>query len=286
MIRPVVRHRPRRWARAAASSVGASLLAVAAATATSATSPIEPAEPFPGARLVFADEFDGTTLDTDRWNTCHWWDDEGCTIVTNDELEWYLPEQVTLADGLLHLTVEPGTVEASNGNTYHYVSGMVSTGPPVYLDPAKFAFTYGTVETRINAPAGVGHWAAVWLLAASSYHLPEIDLIEILGEDPAEMIMSFHPSEDEGERQQDRQRLSDEEFGDGWLDLRLDWYPGQLVWYVNGVELFRYEGADVPDEPMYVILNLAEGGIMPGAPTSETTFPASFLVDYVRVWQG
>ncbi len=277
--------RRRRVRVGAASSIAVCLLTVAGAAGTpAAASP--PAEPFPGARLVFADEFDGTTLDTERWNTCHWWDDDGCTIITNDELEWYLPEQVTVADGLLHLTVEPRTVEASNGNTYEYVSGMVSTGPPVYRDVPKFAFTYGTVETRVMAPHGVGHWAAVWLLAASSYHLPEIDIIELLGEDPAEMIMSFHPSDDEADRQQDRQRLTDEEYGDGWLDLRLDWYPGQIVWYVNGVELFRYEGADVPDEPLYLIFNLAEGGIMPGPPTPETSFPASFLVDYVRVWQG
>lgn len=243
-------------------------------------------EPFPAARLVFADEFDGEALDSERWNTCHWWDDEGCTIITNDELEWYVPEQVTVADGLLHLTVDRRTVEASNGNTYEYVSGMISSGPPVYRDTAKFAFTYGTVEARVHAPAGIGHWAAVWLLAASSYHLPEIDIVEILGEDPAEMVMSFHPSEGDGDRQQSRVRLPDEEFGDGWLDLRLDWYPGQLVWYVNGVELFRYEGADVPDEPMYVIVNLAEGGVSPGPPSAETVFPASLLVDYVRVWQG
>ena len=30
------------------------------------------------------------------WNTCHWWGDEGCTISSNDELEWYRPEQVSV----------------------------------------------------------------------------------------------------------------------------------------------------------------------------------------------
>lgn len=287
--------RPPRRVYALAAPAVAGLLAVGVAAPTIATdgSPAGPAPttlpgpppPFPGAQLIFADEFDAAPLDTTRWNTCHWWDDQGCTIVTNDELEWYLPEQVTLDGGYLHLVADRRAVDGTNGRHYDFVSGMVSSGPPVYLDPAKFAFTYGTVETRVRAPYGVGYWAAVWLLAASSYHLPEIDIVEILGADPAEMVMSFHPPEGTGDREQSSVRLSDEAFGDGWVTLRLDWAPGVLVWTVNGVESYRYEGDNVPQEPMYVIFNLAVGGVMPGPPAPETEFPATFLVDYVRVWQ-
>ena len=162
------------------------------------------APPFPDATLAFADEFDGTVLDEERWNRCHWWNDQGCSIITNDELQWYVPEQVTVADGLLHLTVAERSIVGTNGVAYEYVSGMVSSGPSVYRGESKFAFTYGTIEARINAPAGEGHWAALWLLAASSYHLPEIDVVEILGIDPAELIMSFHPPEGTGGREQTR----------------------------------------------------------------------------------
>ena len=52
-------------------------------------------------------------------------------------------------------------------------------------------------------------------------------------------------------------------------------------------DIWRVEAwvANLTDETFsQVIFNLAEGGIMPGPPTPETSFPASFLVDYVRVW--
>jgi beta-glucanase (GH16 family) len=39
------------------------------------------------------------------------------------------------------------------------------------------------------------------------------------------------------------------------------------------------------DHPFYILLNLAVGGDWPGAPNSETVFPAQMLVDYVRVYR-
>ena len=41
----------------------------------------------------------------------------------------------------------------------------------------------------------------------------------------------------------------------------------------------------VPDEPMYLLINLAVGGEWPGDPAPSTEFPAALEVDYVRIWQ-
>jgi beta-glucanase (GH16 family) len=43
--------------------------------------------------------------------------------------------------------------------------------------------------------------------------------------------------------------------------------------------------AQIPNKPMYLLLNLAVGGSWPGDPDASTVFPAEMLVDYVRVWQ-
>jgi beta-glucanase (GH16 family) len=39
------------------------------------------------------------------------------------------------------------------------------------------------------------------------------------------------------------------------------------------------------DQFFYVILNLAVGGNFDGNPQSDTIFPATMLIDYVRVYQ-
>ena len=42
-------------------------------------------------------------------------------------------------------------------------------------------------------------------------------------------------------------------------------------------------GDQVPDEPMYLVINLAVGGVYPGPPDETTRFPATFAIDRVRI---
>jgi beta-glucanase (GH16 family) len=69
----------------------------------------------------------------------------------------------------------------------------------------------------------------------------------------------------------------------GWHTVVLDWAPGRLEWSIDGVTHHVVTGSEVPRQPMYLVANLAVGGPA-GAPTASTRFPASFLVDSVRVW--
>ncbi|HEX7135618.1 MAG TPA: glycoside hydrolase family 16 protein [Iamia sp.] len=231
-------------------------------------------------RLVFADGFDGTTLSTARWGTCHWWGPTGCTILTNDELEWYQPSQVTVRDGLLRLTADHGSVDA-HGRHFPYVSGMVSSGragdEPQHLP--RFAFTYGRVEVRFRIPRGAGTWPAIWMLPATNATLPEIDLLEVRGQTPDLPSMTLHPTT--GARQRREVRTAD--LSTGWHIVTLDWAPQKLVWSIDGVERFRVTGAAVPREPMYLVANLAIGGDA-GDPGPTTPFPSRFLIDRVKVW--
>ena len=64
----------------------------------------------------------------------------------------------------------------------------------------------------------------------------------------------------------------------------IEWNKDVVVWYVDGVERHRScEG--VPQKEMYLIMNLAIGGPVPGNPDENTKFPNSFDIDYVRVYK-
>ncbi|MBX6320828.1 MAG: glycoside hydrolase family 16 protein [Rhodospirillaceae bacterium] len=238
-------------------------------------------------KLLFNDEFDGTGLDPRSWVTCYWWDRNGCTNLGNRELQWYRPANVSVSGGVLRLDARrEGT--KGEGGWYAYTSGIVTTGrtgTDLSRTPG-FAFTYGFVEMRALVPAGRGLLPAFWMLPSSHASLPEIDVMEILGQEPHRLQVHLHYRDDTGRIRRPGKAIETADLSAGWHVYGLDWQPGRLVWYLDGVERWRYEqAAHVPHEPMYLLVNLAVGGNWPGPPDGTTRFPAALLVDYVRVWQ-
>lgn len=243
--------------------------------------------------LVFADEFEETTLDPTRWTTCYWWDDDGCTIATNNELQWYQPDNVRVDRGLLILQAEQKQIKNNQGKRFDYTSGMISSG---YGDwekttPLRFAFHYGYAEIRARLPTGKGLWSAFWLLPTTNESLPEIDILEVLGHQADLIEMNFHYQAAKLRDQEIVRSFGDNwhgpDFAQGWHTFGVDWQPGHLVWYVDRVERMRYARRQfIPDQPMYLIANLAVGGDWPGAPDKATRFPAQLEIDYIRVWQS
>ncbi len=275
------RPRRRRWPLLLAIAVLATVIATVAVRQAGEPAPITTS----ASRVVLDENFDGG-LDSSRWNTCHWWDKEGCTIASNNELEWYRPEQVTVADGTLRLTAAPNRYDASDGNSYDFTSGMVTTGPTPDDDNAKVAITYGTVEVRFKAPAGRGLWPAIWMLPASKESRPEIDMLEMIGQNPEELILHFHPEDRDADSPSKRIRVADPDLTEGWHTVGVQWSPGELVYLLDGKPVWTVTGQQVPSEPMYLVMNLAVGGAYPGPPDARTAFPATFEIDYVRMSTG
>lgn len=239
----------------------------------------------PAARLLLDEGFDSNTLGSSIWNTCHWWQVKGCTIGSNNELEWYTPQQVSISEGTLRLTAERRATPGSDGKDYKFASGMVTTGPPAHGEPAKLAFTYGTVEVRFRIPEGRGLWPAIWLLPASEESVPEIDMLEVLGQNPGQLLMHFHPKDPSASTSG---KIYDLPRGNtlagGWHTVSLDWTPGKLVYFLDGRQVWQLVGSQIPDEPMYLVMNLAVGGEYPGPPDAGTKFPATFEIDHVWIW--
>ncbi len=65
----------------------------------------------------------------------------------------------------------------------------------------------------------------------------------------------------------------------------VEWRPGTLIFYVDGVEQRRVSDPNVSAQDMYIILNTAVGGWWPGSPDESTEFPSRYEIDYVRAYQ-
>ena len=144
--------------------------------------------------LVFGDEFNGTSLDTTKWNTCYWWagSDNGCANGGDGSMNYYLPNEVSEGNDFVDLAAQNKTVTGSNGQTYNYVDGMIATNRTGSQTADRFSYTYGYMEIRAKLPAGWGYWPGFWLAASNHSWPPEIDAMEANGGDPHTVTLTIH----------------------------------------------------------------------------------------------
>lgn len=235
----------------------------------------EPAPQPEPTRLIFADEFGGSTLDTDRWRPCYPWGTEvGCANATTGELNWYTAEQVSVDDGSLRLTADKtptaGLDPDGNPAMFDFATGLVSSVEP---------FMYGRIQFRARLPVGQGFWPALWLLPADLSYPPEIDVMEAMGGRPGFVHSFMHEADGEGVP-----GVEIEGIEPGWHTFSVDWRPDSLIWSIDGSKTFAVTES-IPAEPMHLIMNMAVGG-WAGPPTRRTPFPTAFQIDWVRVWEA
>ncbi|WP_409295893.1 family 16 glycosylhydrolase [Peribacillus sp. SCS-26] len=219
-----------------------------------------------GWKMIWNDEFNGDALDLDKWIPEDWKADK------NKELQYYLPHNVSVQDGALNIVSRR---ESYKGRAY--TSGAVHT-------KGTFSFQYGRVEMRAKLPGGQGIFPAFWMMPDKrDAWLPEIDIVEMLGQKPHEIWMVFHREERDGKITR-AASYKENDFTKDFHTYSLEWTPEELVWAIDGIERFRIKG-DIPREKMYLYANTAVGGNWPGKPDGSTIFPVSYLIDYIRVYQ-
>jgi beta-glucanase (GH16 family) len=249
------------------------------ATAQPAAAALPPAPS--GWVLDWHDEFDGPTLDHGKWA-----EETGDPKNGNDEKQFYTarPDNLRIDNGML-------VIEARREN----MGGMAYTSARIKTQDLVER-THGRYEARIRIPRGQGIWPAFWLLGADCRTIQwprcgEIDIMENIGKEPNLVHGTLHGPGYFGAKGPGRaQALEKGAYADDFHVFALEWEPGVIRWYRDGV-LYHTERPDtvggdwVFERPFFVILNLAVGGYWPGYPDAGTPLPQRMLVDYVRVYR-
>jgi MYXO-CTERM domain-containing protein len=232
-----------------------------------------------GWTLTFDDEFDESSIDFCKWQLRQKWGEK----VVNNEREAYVSaadasEAFTFDNGLLHIVArkQPGLY---GGVIQPYTSGLLAS-----VHNQK----YGYYETRSRMPSGSGLWPAFWLLHTPAYpDIHEIDIMEWISLSPDVVFMTDHFGTNYDTNSfQSQVTVSATDFTTAFHVFGLDWEADRIIWYADGIEVGRVTSPNtLHDVEMYVVVNLAVGGDLPGDPEPNAVFPASYDVDYVRVFQ-
>lgn len=247
-----------------------SLFVLVLSSVLSAAQP-SPADPLPPApvgeqwKLIWHDEFDGSTLDESKWE---------CPPDAPRRDGWWMRKAVSL-DGQGHLVMKT----FRDGDKL--VDGCVRTR-------GKFEHAFGYYVARIKLHKEPGHWPAFWLMGNTVGRVgdegrdgSEIDIMEKPWLD-GQLNHAVHWDGYEKHHKAASSKPSIDGLMEGWHTYSLLWSPDEYVFYVDGKETWRTKAGGVCQAPLFIKLSDEIGKW--GGDIQKANLPDEFLVDYVRVY--
>ncbi|WP_339898530.1 family 16 glycosylhydrolase [uncultured Gilvimarinus sp.] len=276
-----------------------------------------------GWELVWNDEFNGASIDSDRWEH-----EVNCWGGGNNEAQCYTDSASNsyVDDSLLHISAiyeGPGMVCGPSLNQedpgYPGANTCKDYSSARLRTRDKADWTYGRMEIRARVPQGVGIWPAIWMLPSdtSKYggwpHSGEIDIFEafqpgVAGPAPTGTENEMHGTLHYGYSWPWNQYSGapyepPTNIWDDFYTYTVEWEEGEIRWYVDDVLFARNSGnwfiyywggqevgyqvgteAQPFDQAFHMILNVALGnGSYIDLPTFNDT--RTMEVDYVRVYE-
>ena len=249
-------------------------------------------------KLVWQDEFNGTSLDKSKWNN------EGATGAWgygNNELQDYEWDYQEVKNGKFiikpqfnHVKKTVEDIDAGTKSTSEYNDSYYST--KVWTKGKNYKqFTYGKFEFRAKMPKGRGTWAAGWMLGTGAGggwpQCGEIDVFETTKEVTKTWIpQSIHCKKFNGMPTSSGNKHYDLVIKDAttaYHTYGVEWYPTYIKFTVDGKKNDIYDPADfslsgnATDDmtiwpykyPFYLILNCAIGGTLGGDVTTDYWTP-------------
>ncbi len=206
----------------------------------------------------------------------------GSEHTLHNEAEYYVDSSqpnspFSVANGVLTIEASQASTTGANPLGLSYNSGVMTTYK-------SFSQLYGYFEVRAQLPSGAGLWPAFWLMPTGFKPGPELDVFEVLGDRPNILYSTVHSADPQGGL---LQPLIVPDTSAAFHTYGVDWGPKTTVFYEDGQAIASAATPADMNVPMYMLLNLAVGGAgsWPGAPTSQTQFPADMKIDFVHAYQ-
>jgi beta-glucanase (GH16 family) len=224
------------------------------------------------------DEFDGATLDTNRWTIgMSWWQGR--------QPAWFNPKNVEVRDGRLHLTMrqEPVPDDLKSSGYHDYTSAALHT-------KARCGYGYYEVKAR---PMNSGGSSSFWFQQEDRNAFPkwstEIDVFELCGKSATHdrrchmTVHVFSTPEEKRHWQVGSYWESPRRFAEDFHVFGFEWDAAELRWYIDGALVHTVQNTHW-HQPLFLIFDSETMPEWFGMP-NDADLPSTFSIDYVRAWK-
>ena len=236
----------------------------------------------PQWKLVWADEFNGSKIDTRRWSKIERGKPDWKNTMSND------PSLFAVKNGKLILRgkVNPNTKKDPSP----YITGGIST-------QGKFSFCHGKIEIRAKFDSAQGAWPALWMLPEKGDWPDggEIDIMEHLNFDNIAYQTVHSRYTWTLKRNNPRSGSTGKIRRDDFNVYAVEWHPDKLVFLINGKETFTYPRVPAEEKngqwpftkPFYILVDMQIGGgwVESSGKVNPSHLPVEMQVDWVRVYR-
>lgn len=234
-------------------------------------------------QLVWSDEFEGSSVNVDNWNF-----ELG---TSNDNIQYYTDrsDNCQIVDGKLCIIVK-----RENYLGMEYTSSLINT-------VNKVNWRYGKIEARIKVATTPGLVNAFWMMPIDAIYgfwpnSGEIDIMEHPTHEPQNIYGTIHTGDYnwfDGEGGPPKGGvIAVPDLETNYHVYAIEWTPDSIHHLLDDQRYHSFGNDYIDsdtwpfDQAFYIILNVSVGGGWCGNPAPEDPFPATMLVDYVRLYQN
>ncbi len=223
---------------------------------------VDPAQPVTDWEMVWSDEFEGSSLNSNSWTH-----EVNCDGGGNQEKQCYTedPSNSFVSDGTLKLVALP----AAEGAILPYTSARI-------VSENKVNFKYGRFEVRAKMPFGQGSFPAFWMMPSDDVYggwpnSGEIDIVETVNlktvneegvvENHAYGTLHYGPNLEEHAHSGAAYSLpGGVNPADDFHVYAIEWQEGQIRWYVDNYLYATQSASELKTKPDGEVLGLNHRG--------------------------
>lgn len=221
-----------------------------------------------GYRLVWSDEFDGTSLDMSRW------------VYRTDERMWsrQKPENVAVRDGKLILTVK----KESSGKMEYTGAGIIS----------RKRFLYGYYEARFKVPSGTGWHTSFWMMRHGgnggtdpAKTLQELDVCENDSVNPRVYGVNVHRWNPKPHRSLGHRIIPSPDLSKDFHIFGCEFTPELMTYFLDGKPVQTVPATEFPHGEQNIWFTVIASWLSGTKAVDDTHLPAAAECDYVRFYE-
>ena len=223
------------------------------------------AAPPAGYRLAWQDEFDGTALDTAKWQ------------YRTDTRFWskQLPANVSVADGLLNLHLKKEAVDA-----VEYTAGGVISRDRV---------RYGYYESLLKVPPGRGWHTSFWMMKsgrlATDTVATELDVLENDSVTPLKYSVNVHRHLPTPHLTYGTKNVTTPSLSATFNLLGCEYTPTTIKYFFNGTLVQTVDATQFAHDDLNIWLTSIAAPLGGTTSVDDTQLPAVAQYDYVRFYE-